>query len=77
MWIELFSGQIQSGIIYHVMPQEEFDALAKSHKKLVKVCKPLLEAYCNMAQMVQTDFQFTGDQLTEQAEQALKEAEKL
>jgi len=39
--------------------------------KLVGVCAPLLEAYCNMAQMLQTDQQFMGDQLTQQATKAL------
>lgn len=39
--------------------------------ELVDVCKPLLEAYYNMAQQLQTDFQFVGDKLTQRAEKLL------
>jgi len=53
---------------------EKYDTLKASHTKLVGVCRPLLEAYCNMAQMLQSEFQFTGDQLSKEAEQALAEA---
>ena len=67
---------IQRLIGKQVELQAKYDALKQSHNKLVEVCKPLLEGYCQMAQMIQSQFQFTGDQLTEQAEQALSEAEK-
>lgn len=44
--------------------------------ELLDVVKPLLEAYWNMAQMLQTDLQFQGDQLTQRTEAAIKKAEK-
>ena len=53
--------------------QHEYNDLEDENKRLRKeIIKPLLEGYCNMAGMLQTDFQFMGDQLTQLAEQALK-----
>ena len=47
--------------------------LQSENKRLKEeIIKPLLEGYCNMAGMLQTDFQFMGDQLTQKAEQALE-----
>ena len=37
----------------------------------IDIIRHLLEAYCNMAQMIQTDQQFMGDQLTQRAEEAM------
>lgn len=54
------------------------DALVRicnSHKDLLDVVKPLLEGYRNMAQILQTDFQFQGDQLTQRAEEAIVKAQ--
>ncbi len=42
---------------------------------LLDVVKPLLEAYWNMAQMLQTDLQFQGDQLTQRAQAAIANSE--
>ena len=42
----------------------------------VEIIERLLEAYCNMAQQLQSEFQFTGDQLTQRAEVALKIAKE-
>ncbi len=42
--------------------------------EMVVVCDKLLEAYCNMAQMINSQCQFMGDQLTQHTEQALKKA---
>ena len=39
---------------------------------LVDVVRPLLEAYYNMGQMIDSQSQFTGDQLTQKAEAALE-----
>jgi hypothetical protein len=42
---------------------------------MYEVIGPLLEAYGYMAQMINSESQFMGDQLTQQAEQALAKAE--
>ena len=52
---------------------ENLEQLEAENKRLKEeIIKPLLEGYCNVAGMLQTEFQFTGDQLTQKAEQALK-----
>ena len=40
------------------------------------IVRPLLEAYCNMAQTISPQEQFTGDQLTQRAKEALTEQTK-
>ena len=54
---------------------KQLQAENKRLKELRAVCKPLLEGYCNMAQMINSQEQFMGDQLTQRAEQALKKTE--
>lgn len=83
MWIELFGGQIHPGIIYHVMPQEEFDALKASRAKLVEALKTTQTRLLNHGEWDEGCFYYAGKSASSLEEplnlmkQALKEAEKI
>ncbi len=53
----------------------DLERRVNTHKDLLDVVGPLLEAYWNMAQTLQSDLQFQGDQLTQRAKAALAKGE--
>ena len=72
----IVTGENNELVAYHSNKAnaERICLCVNSHDALLAVCERLLESYCNMAQQLQTDFQFQGDQLTQQAEQAIAAA---
>lgn len=55
--------------------RKAFLKLKAESERLKEITKRLLEAYCNMTQTLHSESEFFGDQLTQEAERALKAGE--